>query len=92
MLLGPVTCTLPPLNCAEFPLALAVGVRTIVIVAVEPACKVPTVQTTEVAEELPLHVPALVLAETNVTGQPAAVKSSVILMLVAGSGPLFVTV
>ena len=65
ILLGPVTCTAPPLKVVALPLLLAVGVAVMVIVAVEPACRDGIRQVTlVVVAPLPLHVPEVTLAVT----------------------------
>jgi hypothetical protein len=65
-----------------------------VIVAVEPDCSVGRLQLTTALVEPPPQVPAVVLAETNVSGTPVTeeFRLSVSVMLLAKSGPLFVTV
>jgi hypothetical protein len=86
--------TAPPLKVAAFPLLLAVGVNTIVIVAVDPDCNCGIVQETLVEIEPPEHCPEVALAETKVRGTIVVVglRSSVTVMVFAGSGPLLVNV
>jgi len=93
MLPGPIACTVPPLNDACAPVLLAVGVNTIVTVAVEPAWSVGRLQLmTVLVVETPLQVPPMMLAVTGVRGTPVALKLSVIVIPLARSGPLLVTV
>lgn len=96
MLPGPITCTVPPLKLPpSLPLLLAVGVTTIVMVAVDPDCSDIGPQLTPPPVELLLvQLPELMLAELNVTGTivAAELRSSVTVIPLAKSGPLFVSV
>src|SRR5271168_5353921 len=87
--------TAPPLKFADPPVLKGVGVRTMVMVAVEFACKVGMVQVTVAPVEPPLQGGEEVEApETKVTGTNVIVElmSSVTVILVATSGPLLVKV
>src|SRR5579863_7549641 len=92
MLLGAFATTFPPLNGAAPPLGLAVGVNTMVTVAVEPDCSDWILQDTLVEVEPPPQVPEVALAETKVRGIAVVdgLMSSVTVMFEAKSGPLLV--
>ena len=97
MLPGPIACTVPPLkNTGEVPLRFAVGVAVIVSVAVDPDCsEIGPQLMLGFVEPLPLHVPApFRVPETLLSCALVvdALKSAVTTMLLARSGPLFVTV
>ena len=95
MLPGPIACTVPPLKvCGELPLVFGVGVTTTVIVAVDPDCNEGTLQLTTALVDAPPQVPDVTLAETNVNGTMVIweLKLSVTVILVAKSGPVFVTI
>lgn len=94
MLPAPVTCTEPPLKEPAVPLLFGVGDTTMVIVAVEPDCSEGKLQLTIALVDPPPQVPALVLADTKVSGTPVikGLRLSKSVMLLAKSGPLLVTV
>src|SRR5579872_1861374 len=97
MLPGPITCTVPPLKLPpSLPvLLLAVGVTTIVMVAVDPDCSdIGPQLTLPLVELLLVQLPELMLAELNVSGTivAAELRSSVTVIPLARSGPLFVSV
>src|SRR5437899_6816482 len=97
MLPGAMAWIVPPLkNTGDVPLLFAVGVAVIVSVAVDPDCKEIGPQLMlGFVEPLPLQVPAPArLPVTFESCTPVAVrlKSAVTTILLARSGPLFVTV
>src|SRR5690349_8113873 len=76
-----------PVTAAEFVNCPAsVGMTTIVTMALPPAARLPTLQFTVA---VPLQLPCVVVAETNVT--PAG-SVSVTFTFVATAGPLFVAI
>src|SRR5579884_1044182 len=94
----PSACTVPPLKNTT-PLALLplldVGVAVIVTVAVDPACKETGPQVMLVfVDPPPPQVPELMLPLTFVSGTPVTweLRFADTTMLLAGSGPLFVSV
>src|ERR1700682_6549078 len=87
VLLAADTLTAPPLK-----LPPVVGVTTMVTVAVDPDCNEFIVHTAVLPVAVWLQLPDVAVAELNVTGMPLAPRLSVIVMFVARSGPLFVTV
>ena len=94
---GAMACTVPPLkNTGDVPLLFAVGVAVMVSVAVDPDCsEIGPQLMLGLMEPLPLQVPApLRLPVTFESCTPVAERliSAVITMLLARSGPLFVTV
>jgi hypothetical protein len=91
---GPIACTDPPLNDDGLPLLFAAGVAVMVTVAVEPACRGGRVQLTLVLVEPPPQVPEVTLAVILLSGTPVTngLTLSRTVMLLARSGPLFVTV
>jgi hypothetical protein len=93
MLPAAITCTVPPVKPWGIPVALPVGVTTIVTVAVDPAWREGKLQLTMTLVETPPHVPELTLAELNVRGTPVTLelKLSIRVMLFARSGPPFCT-
>src|SRR5271163_3519183 len=68
ILFAPDAVTVPPLNVADPPFGLAVGVSTIVMIAVEPEFRDAMLQLTVELLAPPLQVPALAVAETKLTG------------------------
>src|SRR5579863_3465636 len=94
MLPGPITCTVPPLNKTCPPVLVDVGVAVIVTVAVEPDCSEGRLQLTTGFVDAPPHVPELTLAVTLVKATFVTVWLilAVMVMLLAKSGPLLVTV
>src|ERR1700722_7212879 len=84
---GENTVTEPPV---KFP--AIVGTTTTVTVVLAPACSAAIVQTAVVFEVVAEQLPDPAVAETNVSGIPAVLKSSLNVTCVARSGPLLLTV
>lgn len=93
---GATACTVPPLkDNGEAPLLFGVGVAVTLTVTVAPDCSDTGPQLMLALNDPPApQVPVLMLALTLLRGIPVAcgLKSARITMLLARSGPLFVTV